>query len=208
VESLDDVIDAMIADRVIHRHRRKWLAAIAVLMILAVVIWFTGGWSRKTGRLVDTVQAPVTLQAGRFEYGITTAKLIRTPKTRYSAAKTRLEVSIEVKNIDDELRQSYFMPGGFLRLVPGQGKDPIASNGATCHGKLNYLFVYGLPPQSCFAKFDVPAGFSAKEVEIGVVRERFESDDALFGASEKPYWHDEEAVAVVKVPTTTVTEAR
>ena len=38
VESLDDVIDAMIADRVIHRHRRKWLIAIALVVVLALVI--------------------------------------------------------------------------------------------------------------------------------------------------------------------------
>ena len=49
MESLDDVIDAMIADRVIHRHRRKWLIAIAIVVVLAVVVFFTGGWKEKHG---------------------------------------------------------------------------------------------------------------------------------------------------------------
>ncbi len=50
MESLDDVIDAMIADRVIHRHRRKWLIALASIVVLAVVVFFTGGWKEKKGR--------------------------------------------------------------------------------------------------------------------------------------------------------------
>ena len=47
MESLDDVIDAMIADRVIHRHRRKWLIALALVVVLVLVILFTGGWKEK-----------------------------------------------------------------------------------------------------------------------------------------------------------------
>jgi hypothetical protein len=195
VESLDDVIDAMIADRVIHRHRRKWLIAIALV--------------EKKGRTVDTFQAPATLEAGRFEFGISSAKIIRTKKTTYDPAKASLEVSMEVKNIDSETKASNVMSGDLLQIVPGPdlikaigNKELIKSNGATCHGELNYVFVYGLPAQSCTAKFDIPANFSAKEIEVGVLAEQFISDDELTGASGDPYWQDETPQAVVRVPTT------
>lgn len=208
MESLDHVIDAMIADRVIHRHRRKWLIAIALVVVLALVILVTGGWKEKIGRTVDTVQAPITLEAGRFEFGISGARIIRTKKTSYDPAKASLVVSMEVKNIDSETKESVVMSGDLLQLVPGpdliktNGKELIKSNGATCHGELNYLFVYGLPAQSCTAKFDVPANFSAKEIEVGVLAEQFTSDDELTGASGDPYWQDEAPQAVVRVPTT------
>jgi hypothetical protein len=209
VESLDDVIDAMIADRVIHRHRRKWLIAIALVVVLALVILVTGGWKEKKGRTVDTFQAPATLEAGRFEFGISSAKIIRTKKTTYDPAKASLEVSMEVKNIDSETKASNVMSGDLLQIVPGPdlikaigNKELIKSNGATCHGELNYVFVYGLPAQSCTAKFDIPANFSAKEIEVGVLAEQFISDDELTGASGDPYWQDETPRAVVRVPTT------
>ncbi|HEY0687518.1 MAG TPA: hypothetical protein VGD71_00645 [Kribbella sp.] len=209
MESLDDVIDAMIADRVIHRHRRKWLIAIALVVVLALVILVTGGWKEKKGRTVDTVQAPTTLEAGRFEFGISNARIVRTKKTTYDPAKASLVVSMEVKNIDSETKASNVMSGNLLQMVPGPDlikamgkKELIKSNGATCHGELNYVFVYGLPAQSCTAKFDIPANFSAKEIEVGVLAEQFISDDELTGASGDPYWQNETPWAVVRVPTT------
>jgi hypothetical protein len=208
VESLDDVIDAMIADRVIHRHRRKWLIAIALVVVLALVILVTGGWKEKKGRKVDTVQAPITLPAGRFEFGISSARIIRTKKTTYDPAKASLEVSMDVKNIDNETKESVVMSGDLLQIVPDpdliktNGKEPIKSNGASCHGQISYVFVYGLPAQSCTVKFDVPANFSAKEVEVGVLAEQFTSDDTLTGASGDPYWQSATPQAVVRVPTT------
>jgi hypothetical protein len=208
VESLDDVIDAMIADRVIHRHRRKWLIALAVVLVLALVIFFTGGWKQKQGRRVDTLQAPVTVQAGRFEYGVTSARIIRTPKTKYDPAKSRVEVTADMKNVDGEEHKSNTMMGSLLILVPGGGKDIIESNGATCRGLLNYVFVYGLPAETCTTKFDVPADFSAEVIEVGIQGEKYESDDSLLGATAKPYWHNEEPVAVVRVPATTTTETK
>lgn len=208
MESLDDVIDAMIADQVIHRHRRKWLIALGLVVVLVLVILFTGGWKEKKGRRVDTVQAPVTVEAGRFEFGFTAAKIIRTPKTTYDPAKSRLQVYFELKNIDDEQKKSVVLSGGLLNLIPGGGKDLIESNGATCHDQLNYVLVYGLPAQSCFAKFDVPADFTATEIELAVFGEKYESDNGLLGVSEVPYWHNEEAVNAVKLPTTIETEKK
>lgn len=204
MESLDDVIDAMITERVIRRHRRKWLIALAVVLVLALIILVTGGWKKKEGRTVDTLPAPATLKAGEFEYGITTAKVIRTPKTKYSEAKSRLEVSMDIRNVDEETRESDIVQGKFLLLVR-KGQDPLPSNGATCRGELNYRIVYGLPAVPCFAKFDVPADFSADEVEIGVVGQVFEADTSMIGTDE-PYWQGGEAAAVVKVPATTETE--
>jgi hypothetical protein len=208
VESLDDVIDAMIADRVIHRHRRKWLIAIAIVVLLALVILFTGGWKQKKGRTVDTLPAPVTVAAGRFEYGVTSARIIRIPKSSYDPAKARVEVSIDLKNIDAQQKKSISVPGSLLILVPGGGKDIIESNGATCRGKLGYVFVYGLPAETCTTKFDVPADFAADVIELGIKGEKYESDDSLLGATAKPYWHNEVPVAVVRVPATTTTETK
>jgi hypothetical protein len=208
VESLDDVIDAMIADRVIHRHRRKWLIAIALVVVLALVILLTGGWKAKQGRKVDTLQAPVTVEAGRFEYGVTSARIIRTPKNKYDPAKARVEVSIDLKNIDKEEQKSSSVVGSLLLLVPGDGKDLIGSNGATCRGDLNYVLVYGLPAETCTTKFDVPADFSADVIELGIQGEKYESDDSLLGASDNSYWHNAEPIAVVRVPATTTTETK
>jgi hypothetical protein len=177
-------------------------------VVLALVILVTGGWKEKKGRTVDTVQAPITLEAGRFEFGISGARIIRTKKTTYAPAKASLLVTMEVKNIDSETKASVVMSGDLLQIVPGpdliktNGKDRIESNGATCHGQLNYVFVYGLPAQSCTAKFDVPANFSAKEIEVGVLAEQFISDDEITGASGDPYWQNETPHTVVRVPTT------
>ncbi|GAA1539809.1 hypothetical protein [Kribbella lupini] len=202
MESLDDVIDAMIADRVIHRHRRKWLIALALVVVLAVVIWLTGGFKEYGGRTIPTVDAPTTVEAGRFEFGFTEAKIIREPKTDYSEAKARVQVYFDLKNTDEETKTSIVMSGKILRLVPGGGADVIESNGATCHGELNVLQVYGLPSQPCFAKFDVPADFTADVVEVGVIAEEFKSDDGVIGASEEPYWHSGAAHSVVRLKAT------
>jgi hypothetical protein len=208
VESLDDVIDAMIADQVIHRHRRKWLIAIGIVVAAVLIILVTGGWKEKQGRTVETVSAPVTVEAGRFEFGFTSAKIIRKPKTDYSAAETRVQVYFDLKNIDSETKESQSLTGDLLNLVPGGGKDLIKSNGATCHEELNYVFVYGLPAQSCYTKFEVPVDFNTKQIEIGVLGEKYESDSALLGASEDPYWHNEELVNVVRLETTIETEQK
>ncbi|WP_112245450.1 hypothetical protein [Kribbella monticola] len=208
MESLDDVIDAMIADRVIHRHRRKWLIAIAAVLVLALVIFVTGGWKEKKGRKVDTLKAPVTLTAGRYEFGFTSAEIIRTPKTTYDPAKSRLVVSFDLKNVDTEKHETQSLSGDLLQLVPGHGADLIDSNGATCRDQLNYKLVYGLPAVPCTAEFKVPNDFKESVVEIGVLGEKWESDNALLGLSDKPYWHNEEATAVVQLETTIKTEKK
>jgi hypothetical protein len=204
VESLDDVIDAMIADRVIHRHRRKWLIALALVVVLAVVLFLTGGFKEHQGRSIPTFDAPTTVQAGRFEYGFTAAKIIREPKTDYSEAKARLQVYFDLKNIDTETQTAISLNGRNLRLVPGGGADLIESNGANCHGELNVVQVYGLASQPCFTKFDVPADFAEETVEIGVMAEEFKTDDGITGAQdETPYWHSAGvAHSVVRLKTT------
>jgi hypothetical protein len=206
VESLDDVIDAMIADRVIHRHRRKWVIAIALVVVAALVILATGGWKEKKGRTVETLDAPVTVEAGRYEFGFSEAEIIRRPKTSTRPAEARVELKLELKNTDGEEKESDSLSGKFLVLVPGPGKDLIESNGATCRGELNYVLVYGLPAETCTAKFEVPADFAGETLEFGVLGEKYESDNGLLGLSEKPYWHREAAVAVIRVPAKTMTE--
>lgn len=206
MESLDDVIDAMIADQVIHRHRRKWLIAIAAILILAVVIFFTGGWKEKKGRTVETLESPVTLTSGRYEYGFTSAEIIRTPKTSYEAAKSRLVVTVDLKNVDSEKKESQSLSGDLLRVVPADHSELILSNGATCRDQLNYKLVYGLPALTCTAEFKVENDYTATVVEVSVWGEQFKSDNGLLGLSEKPYWHNERATAVVRIPTTTRTE--
>ena len=206
MESLDDVIDAMIADRVIHRHRRKWLIAIAIVVILAVVVFFTGGWKEKHGRKVPTLTAPATLTSGRYEYNFTKAEIVRTPKTKYDEAKAELKVYFDVKNVDTEESTSHRVDGDLLRLIPGPGKDLVHSNGANCRGVLGWELVYGLPPESCFTKFDIPADFSADVIEVGVLGERYESDPSVLGANDQPYWHNEIADAVVQLKPTVVVD--
>jgi hypothetical protein len=207
VESLDDVIDAMIADRVIHRHRRKWLIALGIVVVLAVVIFFTGGWKEKKGRTVDTVDAPVTLEAGRFEIGVSDAKIIRTPKTEYSPAKARLAVTLQLKNTDDEEHESVRFDDDMLRwVIPG--KDPVKPANVKCKDEavLGYILVYGLPAESCVATFDTSPNFKTDKIEIGVLKESYTSDSGLLGATDTPYWQGAEPVAVVRVPTTIETE--
>jgi hypothetical protein len=73
---------------------------------------------------------------------------------------------------------------------------------------LNYVLVYGLPPETCTTKFDVPADFSADVIELGIQGEKYESDDTLLCASDNSYWHNAEPIAVVRVPATTMTETK
>jgi hypothetical protein len=188
VESLDDVIDAMIADRVIHRHRRKWLIAVGLVVVLAIVIFFTGGWKEHKGRTVDTLDAPTTLKAGRFEIGVTAATIVHTPKTDYEPAKARLELAVQLKNIDEETHTSAtFSEDKLLNwIVPG--KDLIKPSAMKCKDKkiIGYYLVYGLP---------------------AVWAESYDSDEGLFGASDNPFWHNEAPLAAVRVKTTSTTES-
>lgn len=208
MESLDDVIDAMIAEKVIHRHRRKWLIAIALIVVAALVVLATGGWKEKTGRTVDTLAAPVTIEAGRYEFGFSTAEIIRTPKTSTQAAETRVELKLELKNIDDEEKKTNFLAGKLLVLVPGGGKDVIESNGAKCRGELGYKLVYGLPGETCTSKFEVPVDYEAETIEFGVLAEQYIGDNELLGAAGDPYWQSPIPEAVVRVPATVRTESK
>lgn len=200
---LDDVIDAMIADRVIHRHRRKWLVLIATVVVLALVILALGGWKEYQGRKIPTLEAPASIDAGRFQLEITGAKIIHRPKTTNTEGKSRVEVELDIRNIDDEEKTSNSMSGDMLRLVtPG---EILKSNGATCNGDLGYKLVYGLPAVHCTSKFDVPAGFSTTVLEVGVVGEVHKASDVL-GSTDDPFWQDGKALAVVRITATQETE--
>ncbi len=201
---LDDVIDQVIAERVINRHRGKWIAAFALLVALVLVILFLGGWKEPEGRQVPTLRAPVSVTAGRFEFGFESATLTKKPKGTYSSAESYVTVTLFIMNIDDETRTSDSMQGSLLRLVPAKG-DLIESNGATCDADLNYTLVYGLEARKCTAKFDVPQEFTDTEIEIGVLGESYESDEG-FAVVDRPYWHHEEPVAVVQLTAKKVTE--
>ncbi len=204
MESLDDVIDAMIAERVIHRHRRKWLIAIALVVVLALVILATGGWKEKQGRAVPTLTAPVTVESGKWEYNFTKAEIRVKKKGEYTDAETELRVYFDLKNIDEEEKTSDSLSGNMLLFVPGGGQDTVDSNSADCRGELGWLLVYGMPPESCFTTFKVPADFTSDLVEVGVLGERYESDNGLLGADEDPYWHNERPDAVVQLKPTVV----
>lgn len=204
MESLDDVIDAMIADRVIHRHRRKWLIAIALVVVLALVILATGGWKERVGRTVPTLTAPATVEAGKWEYNFTKAEIRVRKKQEYSDAEAELRVYFDLKNIDEPERVSTYLPGMLLVFVPGGGQDTVESNGANCRGELGWVIVYGLPPESCYTTFKVPADFTSDLIEVGVKGERYESDNRLLGANDDPYWQNERPDAVVQLKPTVV----
>lgn len=204
MESLDDVIDAMIADRVIHRHRRKWLIAIALVVVLALVILATGGWKERKGRTVPTLTAPVTVESGKWEYNFTKAEIRVKKAGEYTDAETELRVYFDLKNIDEEEKTSDSLQGKLLVFVPGGGAEYIDSNGADCRGELNWVIVYGLPPDSCYTTFKVAPDFTSDLVEIGVLGERYEGDDSLFGANDDPYWQNERPDAVVQLKPETV----
>ncbi|MGZ0149829.1 hypothetical protein ACXJJ3_22405 [Kribbella sp. WER1] len=205
MESLDEVIDAMIADRVIHRHRRVWLLVIALVIAAILVVLATGGWKEKKGRTVPTLDAPATVTAGRFEYTFTKAEIWRKPKTEYSKAEASLKVYFTAKNIDSEEQTSDSVQGNLMRFVPPNHADLVESNGNSCKGdNLNWVLVYGLPPEECSTKFDVGPNFAQQEVEIGILQEHYEGDNSALGANPKPYWHNEDAAAVVRLKTSVV----
>ncbi|MEV0287360.1 hypothetical protein AB0H36_24865 [Kribbella sp. NPDC050820] len=204
MESLDDVIDAMIADRVIHRHRRKWLIAIALVVVLALVILATGGWKERKGRTVPTLTAPVTVESGKWEYNFTKAEIRVKKAGEYTDAETELRVYFDLKNIDEEEKTSDSLEGKLLVFVPGGGAEYVKSNGGDCRGALNWKVVYGLPPESCYTTFEVAPDFTSNLVEIGVLGERYEGDDSLFGANDDPYWQNERPDAVVQLKPETV----
>ncbi|WP_405063129.1 hypothetical protein OG474_16250 [Kribbella sp. NBC_01505] len=204
MESLDDVIDDLIADRVIRRHRRTWLIVIAAVVVLALLVLATGGWKEKVGRAVPTFDAPATVSAGRWEFSFTKAEIVREPKTEYSAAKAELRVYLDVRNVDTEEHISTAPRGEVLRLVPGGGKDLVNSSYVSCRGELGWVIVYGLPPESCFTKFEIEPDFDADQIEIGILGEQYVSDNGLLGASEDPYWHLPKAAAVVRLKPTVV----
>ncbi|WP_327638901.1 hypothetical protein OHB24_11170 [Kribbella sp. NBC_00482] len=206
MESLDEVIDAMIADRVIHRHRRIWLLLIALIVAAALVVLATGGWKEKKGRVVPTMEAPATVTAGRFEFNFTKAEIVRKPKTEYSAAETTLKVYFTAKNIDTEEHTSASVTNDLLVFVPGGGADLVDSNGGDCHDGLNWQLVYGLPPEECSTEFKVEPDFAADVVEVGVLGEQFKADNGSLGLSEKPYWQSETATAVVRLKPTVVVD--
>jgi hypothetical protein len=197
---LDDVIDQMIAERVIHRHRRKWLVLIALIVVLVLVVLLLGGWKERTGALIDVVEAPYSVNAGRFEIGVKSAVIRHTPKGKYTDAETVVQVGIDVRNIDDETRASESVGNAVLQLAT-KNDDVLQSKGATCRGELNYKLVYGLPALNCVAEFEVSAGYDDTDVKVGVVGEEYRSDEG-FGVVDRPYWHDGHALVVVRMTAT------
>jgi hypothetical protein len=115
-------------------------------------------------------------------------------------------VSLDLKNMDTEEKETESILGNLLQLVPADGSDLIKSNGATCQGQLNYRLVYGLSALPCTAEFKVPNDFKDPVIEIAVLGEKYESDSALLGLSDKPYWHNEAPDAVVQLKSTIRTE--
>jgi hypothetical protein len=194
---LDDVIDEMIAERVIHRHRWKWITFFVALVVAVALVWVLGGWKEPDTRVIDTVEAPYTVESGRFKFDIESARIVQTPKRKFTEAKAELIVKLGVTNTDDETKTSASVGNGLLYLVPRKGK-PIESNGASCRGELNYNLVYGLPAESCESKFEVPPGYSDTEVEIGVFTEVYEADEGI-AVSDKPWWQRGEAQVVVRM---------
>jgi hypothetical protein len=205
VESLDDVIDAMIADRVIHRHRRKWLIALAVIVVLAVVILVFGGWKKRTGAAVDTVDAPYTVDAARFEYDIKSAKIVQTPKTDYSKAESKVVVSLEALNTDKETKASASITGGQLLLIVPDGEPMDAS--VRCKNDFGYDLVYGLPGVECTAEYKVTPDYSDTQVKIGVIGQEYSPEDSLV-SNDDPLWHEGDALVVVRMTATIETEKK
>lgn len=201
---LDDVIDQMIVERVIHRHRRKWVIGFVLLVVFIVAVYFLGGWERHVGRGVDEFPAPATLNTGRFEVGIKTATIEHTKADKYSKAESVLKVSIDVRNVDEETHRSESLTDDVLRLVTAQDKL-ISSNGAECRGELHYPLVYGLPAEECVSEFELPAGYDDTEVEIGVVSEVYRGDEGI-GVTDDPYWQEGHGLAVVQLQAKVVTK--
>lgn len=202
MESLDDVIDAMIADRVIHRHRRKWLIALAVVVILALVILVFGGWKKRTGAAVDTVDAPYTVDASRFEYGIKSAKIVRTPKSEYQKAEAKVVVSMDALNTDEETHASASINGQDILLVVGDG-EPLEA-GIRCKNEFGYDLVYGLPRVECTAEYEVAPDYSDTHVKIGVIGQSYSAEDSLVSGDD-PVWQQGDALVVVQMTATVET---
>lgn len=195
---LDEVLDQMIAERVIHRHRRKWIALFVVLVLAIALIWVLGGWKEPARGGVDVVQAPYTVEAGRFEYQIESATLEKKPAGKYSEAEANMIVRMGIRNIDTESKESNSVAGDLLYL--GQkNADPIESSGATCNGDLNYKLVYGLPTQECTVKFRLAPDYSNTAVRLVVISEEYRSDADVIGATDEPYWHDGPVAVVVEL---------
>jgi hypothetical protein len=203
VESLDDVIDAMIADRVIHRHRRKWLIALALVVILALVILVLGGWKKRTGATVDTVDAPYTVDASQFEYGIKSAKIIRTPKSEYQKAEAKVVVSLEALNTDDETHASDSLNGQDILMIVGD-EEPLESS-IRCKNEFGYDLVYGLPRVECEAEYKVAPDYSDTHIKIGVIGRSYSPENSLV-AGDDPVWQQGDALVVVQMTATVETE--
>ena len=186
---LDEVLDQMIAERVIHRHRRLWIALLAAIVVAIGLIWVFGGWDQPARSDIEIVQAPYTVQAGRFEYQIESATLTKKPATKYSEAEADITVRMGIRNIDEETKESTSLVGDRLYIAPKK-LDPIESSGATCNGDLNYKLVYGLPTQDCTVRFKVPPTYSDTAVRLVVFDEEYRSDSDVIGATGEPYWHD------------------
>jgi hypothetical protein len=195
---LDEVIDQMIAERVIQRHRRKWIVFFALLFVGILVVWLLNGWDEPKRTTIKTVDAPYTFEGGRFEYQINAATLHHTPKGKFTEASAQLIVSMGIKNIDSEKKESNSVSGNLLYLLPRTGK-PVASNGATCNGDLNYKLVYGLPTQECTVKFDVPPTYEDTAVRMAIFAEEFRDDGNIIGVSDEPYWHEGHIELIVKM---------
>jgi hypothetical protein len=203
VESLDDVIDAMIADRVIHRHRRKWLMVLALVVVLALVILVLGGWKKRAGAAVDTVDAPYTVDASQFEYGIKAAKIVRTPKSEYQKAEAKVVVSLEALNTDEETHASASINGDEILLVVADG-EPLESS-VKCKNEFGYDLVYGLPRVECTAEYEVAPDYADTHVKVGVIGRSYSPEDSLV-AGDDPVWQQGDALIVVQMTATVETE--
>ncbi len=195
---LDEVLDQMIAERVIHRHRRKWIAAFVALVLAIGLIWVFGGWSEPARADVDIVQAPYTIRTGRFEFQIDSATLTKTPAGKYSEAKAEITVRMGIRNIDEETQESDSVLSDLLYIAVKKG-DPIKSSGTTCNGELNYKLVYGLPTQECSVRFEVPPTYSDTAVRLAVFDEEYRSDSGTIGATDEEYWHTGDLQVIVEL---------
>lgn len=199
---LDDVIDQMIAERVIHRHRRKWIAFFVVVLLAISLIWVLNGFDEPQKRTLETVQAPHGFELGRWEYNFESATITNEPKGKYTEAKSTVTLKVALKNLDSETKQSNSLSSGRLLLVPKKGKL-IDSQGAKCRGQSSYKIVYGLPAEECTISFEVPPPFHETALRVAVLTEEFKSDTGI-STSDKPYWHDGDAQIIVEFTATEV----
>ena len=203
---LDEVLDQMIAERVIHRHRRKWIIGFVAFVVAVGLIWILGGWEEPARSDVDVVQAPYTVQTGRFEYQIESAVLSKKPAGKYSDAEANMIVRMGIRNIDTETQESDSIKSDLLYVGQKKG-EPIASSGATCNGDLNYKLVYGLPTQDCTVRFKMPPTYTDTAVRLIVLAEEYRSDSGSIGATDDEYWHTGRVQLVVELTATVETES-